>query len=454
MTSVLKSRLQELAQKYEVASFVNADPSQFLRWYTESDTPRTGATSPSQSPLTTVPGDASPAKPVLNLGPSATSPSQPQLAPGASSTKPGAASPSQSPLSLRSVATSPSQSPLTLGASSTKPGAAIPSQPQLALGASSTKPGAVSPFQPPLTLRSGATSPSQPQLALGASSTKPGAASPSQSPLSLRSGATIADVECASFIAAMLAFGNRKQFIPKIGEILTTADTTFGTITAWLTAGAPHFPHGSEKFYRFYSFDDMHSLFTELAQILHQAPTIGNYFQKIYKGEVSPSLQPAVPSSATLSSGVPEPTADCTPSKNPCTQPAATPQRPTSPEASLSKPAHPLDQLVSQAFPKSTIVPKGKNSANKRIHMFLRWMVRTNSPVDLGIWNWYPKSELLIPLDVHVMQEGINLGLLPPNAKASRKTAAELSQKLAQAFPGDPTRGDFALFGLGVDKEK
>ncbi len=374
MTSVLKSRLQELAQKYEVASFVNADPSQFLRWYTESDTPRT----------------------------SATSPSQPQLAPGASSTKHGAAIPSQTPLALR------------------------PS----------------------------ATSPSQPQLAPGTSSTKPGAAIPSQSQLPLRPGATFADVECASFIAAMLAFGNRKQFIPKIREILTTADTTSGTITAWLTAGAPHFPHGPKKFYRFYSFDDMHSLFKELAQILHQAPTIGNYFQKIYEGEVSPSLQPATPSSATLSSGVPEPTADCTPSKYPCTQSAATPQRPTSPEASLSKPAHPLDQLVSQAFPKSAIVPKGKNSANKRIHMFLRWMVRTNSPVDLGIWSWYPKSELLIPLDVHVMQEGINLGLLPPNAKASRKTAAELSQKLAQAFPGDPTRGDFALFGLGVDKEK
>ena len=412
MTSVLKSRLQELAQKYEVASFVNADPSQFLRWYTESDTPRT----------------------------SATSPSQPQLAPDASSTKPGAASPSQSPLALGASSTkpgaaSPSQPQLALGASSTKPGAASPSQPQLALGASSTKPGAAIPSQSQLALRPGATSPSQPHLAL-------------------RSGATIADVECASFIAAMLAFGNRKQFIPKIREILTTADTTSGTITAWLTAGAPHFPHGPQKFYRFYSFDDMHSLFTELAQILHLAPTIGNYFQKIYEGEVSPSLQPAAPSSATLSSGVPEPTADCTPSKNPCTQPAATPQRPTSPEASLSKPAHPLDQLVSKAFPKSAIVPKGKNSANKRIHMFLRWMVRTNSPVDLGIWSWYPKSELLIPLDVHVMQEGINLGLLPPNAKASRKTAAELSQKLAQAFPGDPTRGDFALFGLGVDKEK
>lgn len=278
-------------------------------------------------------------------------------------------------------------------------------------------------------------------------------ASPSQPQLPLRPGATTADVECAAFIAAMLAFGNRKQFIPKIREILTTADTRSGTITTWLTAGAPDFPHGPAKFYRFYSYDDMHCLFAELARILHQAPTLGNYFQKIYEGEVSPSLQPAAPSSATLSSGVPESTADCTTPTNPCTKPAATPQRPASPEASLSQPSLPLDQLVSQAFPTAAIVPKGKNSANKRIHMFLRWMVRTNSPVDLGIWSWYPQSELLIPLDVHVMEEGINLGLLPPNAKASRKTAVELSAKLSQVFPGDPTRGDFALFGLGVDED-
>lgn len=333
MTSQLKNKLQALAQKYEVASFVNADPSQFLRWYV-TDAPTTEA-----------------------------SPSQPPLPPGAC--------------------------------------AALPSQ-----------------------------------------------------PLPLRPGATTADVECAAFIAAMLAFGNRKQFIPKIREILTTADTRSGTITTWLTAGASDFPRGSAKFYRFYSYDDMHCLFAELARILQQAPTLGNYFQKIYEGEVSPSLQPAAPSSATLSSGVPESTADCTQPTNSCTKPAATPQRPASPEASLSQPPLPLDQLVSQAFPTAAIVPKGKNSANKRIHMFLRWMVRTNSPVDLGIWSWYPKSELLIPLDVHVMEEGINLGLLPPNAKASRKTAVELSEKLSQVFPGDPTRGDFALFGLGVDEDK
>lgn len=80
-------------------------------------------------------------------------------------------------------------------------------------------------------------------------------------------------------------------------------------------------------------------------------------------------------------------------------------------------------------------------------------MVRQNSPVDLGLWNWYPQSELLIPLDVHVMQEGIRLGLLPENASATKKTDVMLTKKMSEIFPDDPARADFALFGLGVDGE-
>ena len=110
-----------------------------------------------------------------------------------------------------------------------------------------------------------------------------------------------------------------------------------------------------------------------------------------------------------------------------------------------------LASLISSAFPKSAIVPKGHNSANKRIHMFLRWMVRRGSPVDLGLWDWADPASLLIPLDVHVMQEAAKLGLIPEGAAASRKTAECLTAVLAEVFPGDPCRGDFALFGLGVD---
>lgn len=89
--------------------------------------------------------------------------------------------------------------------------------------------------------------------------------------------------------------------------------------------------------------------------------------------------------------------------------------------------------------------------------MFLRWMVRDNSPVDLGLWTWYPKQDLLMPLDTHVMQEATNLELIPPAQSgkpraASLKTAVQLTECLRQVFPDDPVRADFALFGLGADK--
>ena len=84
--------------------------------------------------------------------------------------------------------------------------------------------------------------------------------------------------------------------------------------------------------------------------------------------------------------------------------------------------------------------------------MFLRWMVRRDSPVDLGLWGWADPAELLIPLDVHVMQEAKGLGLIQQGAVASRKTAELLTAALSEVFPGDPCRGDYALFGYGVDK--
>ena len=235
----------------------------------------------------------------------------------------------------------------------------------------------------------------------------------------------IADVEAASFIAAMLAFGSRKQFIPKIRQILSLADNSSGSISVWLKNGQfkKDFPAGADKFYRFYSYDDMQTFFGEIDGILKQAGSLGEFFESKYKeGKAFPSLQPAPRSSATPSNG-----------GHPRNAPAA------------------LHEIVADAFPKSAIVPKGRSSANKRIHMFLRWMVRRNSPVDLGLWEWADPASLLIPLDVHVMQEAAGLGLISPNAAASRKTAELLTATLNDVFPGDPCRGDFALFGLGVD---
>ena len=79
-------------------------------------------------------------------------------------------------------------------------------------------------------------------------------------------------------------------------------------------------------------------------------------------------------------------------------------------------------------------------------------MVRTSSPVDLGLWaDFIDRRTLVIPLDTHVVQEAQRLGLLA-SACTSMSVARRLTAKLAEAFPDDPCRGDFALFGYGVDE--
>lgn len=110
-----------------------------------------------------------------------------------------------------------------------------------------------------------------------------------------------------------------------------------------------------------------------------------------------------------------------------------------------------LASVIGDFFYDCKIVPKGKNSANKRVHMFLRWMVRQNSPVDLGLWNWYSPADLIIPLDTHVLQESEKFGLIEKAGSADLKTAVHITEALKQIWPEDPCKGDFALFGLGVD---
>lgn len=100
---------------------------------------------------------------------------------------------------------------------------------------------------------------------------------------------------------------------------------------------------------------------------------------------------------------------------------------------------------------KCVVIPKDTTSACKRLCMFLRWMVRDNSPVDLGLWSRFiDRRTLIIPLDTHVLQQSNRLGLLQ-STNASMSTAKRLTSVLAEVFPDDPLRGDFALFGYGVN---
>lgn len=90
-----------------------------------------------------------------------------------------------------------------------------------------------------------------------------------------------------------------------------------------------------------------------------------------------------------------------------------------------------------------------KQSALKRVNMALRWLVRDDGIVDMGVWKSVPKNKLYIPLDVHVGNVSRELGLL--NRKANdRKSVEELTGVLKEMRPDDPAIYDYALFGIGI----
>ncbi|MCM1005189.1 MAG: TIGR02757 family protein [Prevotella sp.] len=88
-------------------------------------------------------------------------------------------------------------------------------------------------------------------------------------------------------------------------------------------------------------------------------------------------------------------------------------------------------------------------TALKRINMALRWLVRNDGIVDIGLWKTLRPSQLYIPLDVHVANTSRALGLLERHSN-DRRAAELLTQTLRQYDAADPVKYDFALFGLGV----
>ena len=90
-----------------------------------------------------------------------------------------------------------------------------------------------------------------------------------------------------------------------------------------------------------------------------------------------------------------------------------------------------------------------KNSALKRLNMLMRWFIR-KSNVDIGIWDFMPKSELLIPLDTHVARISRKLGILTRKDNG-RESVMEITQNLRKFDPEDPVKYDFAIFSYGIN---
>lgn len=216
------------------------------------------------------------------------------------------------------------------------------------------------------------------------------------------------DIEIMGLWAAVLAWGQRKTIIAKCKELLTLMDN------------APYefvLHHQESDLKRMLAFKHRTFTSTDTLYFLY-------FFQQFYR-------QHASLEAAFLPEGY---TAD------------------TPMEACLTH-FHRLFFSLPDA-PERTrkhIATPERNSACKRLNLFLRWMVRKdNRGVDFGIWHSLTPAQLICPCDVHVDRVARLLGLIRREA-TDWKTAVELTESLRSLDPTDPVKYDYALFGLGIE---
>lgn len=205
--------------------------------------------------------------------------------------------------------------------------------------------------------------------------------------------------EAMAFVASTLSYGSRKQFMPKIGSILEHSQ---GQVHDWVREkryAAMFRADDTRSFYRLYTYQQYARFLDVYSDLMSAYGTLGGYVRSC-----ATTGYEAVEAICNWFSG------------------------------------HGV----------SVIVPKDASSACKRVCMFLRWMVRTGSAVDLGLWDFIDRRTLVMPLDTHVMQQSAALGLIASKS-ASMSTAMQLTDTLRSVFPDDPLRADFALFGYGVN---
>ena len=197
------------------------------------------------------------------------------------------------------------------------------------------------------------------------------------------------DIEISGLLTALMSFGNRKQIIAKADKL---CGTMHGRPKEYILSRhfETDFPiDRNDSFYRMMSYSDFRKIFDRLFHVYSQFQDMEDY----------------------------------------------------------------LNTLEGTAMERMCrFLSVSSKSPQKKINMFLRWMIRNNSPVDFGIWNSFSPADLIIPLDTHVVQVAHAIGLTTSKTY-SLAAAIRITEALREIFPDDPVRGDFSLFGVGVNQD-
>lgn len=204
-----------------------------------------------------------------------------------------------------------------------------------------------------------------------------------------------ADIEISALVTSWIATGNRK-FIIRTADKVDREVFGHEPLNYIISGGWESYRENRKSFYRYYSFHDFYLLCQTLRAVYKCSDSLEDYLCREF-----PGLSPLEGLQSVFGhiNGMPEPSS---------------------------------------------------NSEAKKLCMFLRWVVRKDSPVDLGIWAQYHPRDLLIPLDTHVHRISLDLGLTEKGK--SIKTAREITGVLCEVWPDDPAKGDFALFGYGINE--
>lgn len=222
---------------------------------------------------------------------------------------------------------------------------------------------------------------------------------------------SVRDIEIAGFIAQWLAYGSRKAFIKVTNQL-------FETMTSYATPPHTFISEGhynqmrrdypnTQRLYRFFTYGDFYDLCEGLACVYRNYNTLEDAV--LYEANRNKHNGRDIRYLTGL-----------------------------------------IDVFYWQQGKAIKGIPKDWSSACKRLNMFLRWMVRRDSPVDLGVWERIDPADLIIPLDTHVHRIASQLCLFYPVTRGLN-AALQITLNLRKIFPNDPCKGDFALFGYGVN---
>ena len=226
------------------------------------------------------------------------------------------------------------------------------------------------------------------------------------------------DQEVVAFVAAALAYGS----VPQIAQSVERALAALGAVHSSPAAAIDAWRIGEHRGlvegfrHRFNDGRDLACLFSFLSQMRRRAGSIAGFFAEGRRPD------------DTLRESL----------------------------ASFSRRALALDAgaLYGRELPRDAGVrffftSPLDGSACKRLCMFLRWVVRPNDGVDLGLWTCLAPRELVMPLDTHTTRICFANGL-SPSPFATWRNAEHVTAALRRYDPADPVRFDFALSRLGI----